>query len=214
MSINVGVLALQGAVREHIYMIKCCDANGIAVKRPSELSQIDALIIPGGESTTIGKLLVKYNFLKAIKELFEKGVPIYGTCAGLILLAKRVTNPSVDFAEKEERQCEFKPPLLGLADIEVRRNAFGRQRESFEAELDISQIGPPTFRGVFIRAPWIESVGPGVKIMARFEDKIVMAQQEKILVTAFHPELTDDYRIHRYFIEMIVRAENQEQKVR
>ncbi len=213
MTINVGVLALQGAVREHIYMIKRCNTNGIAIKKPEELSQVDALIIPGGESTAIGKLIVKYGFPGPIKELFKKGVPIYGTCAGLILLADRTTNMPVNLTKKVIEQRGIKPPLLGLMDIEVRRNAFGRQRESFETSLNIPRIGPQPFRGVFIRAPWIESVGPNVEVMARLEDKIVMARQEKLLVTAFHPELTGDFRIHKYFIQMITRAESKESKL-
>lgn len=202
MAITVGVLALQGAIREHIQMINRCNANGIAIKRPSELSQINALIIPGGESTTIGKLIIKYGFDEAICELFEKGVPIYGTCAGLILLAKSVVNGPESSNGASKEQEELKPPPLGLIDIKVRRNAFGRQRESFEADLDISKISPPAFRGIFIRAPWIESVGPGVEVLSKFEDRIVMARQGRLLVTAFHPELTDDPRIHRYFIDI------------
>jgi 5'-phosphate synthase pdxT subunit len=153
--------------------------------------------MPGGESTTIGKLLVKYGFLEPIKELFKREVPIYGTCAGLILLAGSIAG----------QPRASTPPLLGLIDIEVRRNAFGRQRESFEADLNIPKLGPLPFRGVFIRAPWIESVGPNVEVMAKFEDKIVMAQEGKLLVTAFHPELTNDPRIHKYFIEMVAKVE-------
>lgn len=207
MTLNVGVLALQGAVREHIYMIKCCDANGIAIKRPEELSAIDALIIPGGESTTIGKLLVKYNFIEPIKQLFARGIPIYGTCAGLILLASRIAGQSGDNASNKNVTKLVEPPLLGLMDIEVRRNAFGRQCESYEADLNISGMDEDPFRAVFIRAPWIESVGPKVEVMAEFDGKIVMAREEKLLVTAFHPELTADHRIHAYFISMINQKE-------
>ena len=202
MTITIGVLALQGAVREHIYMIESSNANGIAIKKPEELSQIDGLIIPGGESTTIGKLLVKYDFIEPIKELFRKGIPVYGTCAGLILIAKRLVSRPLAAVETGGLG-EAKLPLLGFMDIEVRRNAFGRQRESFEADLDIPELGAPPFRGVFIRAPWIESVGPDVRVMAKFEENIVMARAGKLVVTAFHPELTDDYRIHKYFIEMV-----------
>lgn len=167
------------------------------IKKPHELSRIDALIIPGGESTTIGKLMVKYGFVDVIRELHEEGLPIYGTCAGLILLAKRISEGTQPFDSTQGR------PLLGLMDIEARRNAFGRQRESFEADLDIAGITPPPFPAVFIRAPWIESVEPGVTIMAEFGGKVVMARQGNLLVSAFHPELMDDPRIHRYFIEMI-----------
>jgi len=205
LTLNIGVLALQGAVREHIYMIKCCDANGIAIKRPEELTKVDALIIPGGESTTIGKLLVKYDFIEPIRQLFAQGTPIYGTCAGLILLASRITGSLENESDNKNISKLVKPPLLGLMDIEVRRNAFGRQSESFEADLDISGIDGDPFRAVFIRAPWIESVGSKVKVMAEFDGKVVMAREGKLLVTAFHPELTNDPRIHAYFINMITQ---------
>lgn len=189
--VRIGVLALQGAVREHLYLLGLCKAEGVVVKKPQELNRIDGLIIPGGESTTIGKLMVKYGFIEPIKNLCERGYPIYGTCAGLILLAKKITEG-----------CQ---PLLELMDIEARRNAFGRQRESFEGDLNIAAIGEVPFRGVFIRAPWIEKVGKGVTILAKFEGKAVMARQKNLLVSAFHPELTQDARIHQYFIEMIVK---------
>jgi len=205
LTLNIGVLALQGAVREHIYMIKCCDANGIAIKRPEELTKVDALIIPGGESTTIGKLLVKYDFIEPIRQLFAQGTPIYGTCAGLILLASRITGSLENESDNKNISKLVKPPLLGLMDIEVRRNAFGRQSESFEADLDISGIDGDPFRAVFIRAPWIESVGSKIKVMAEFDGKVVMAREGKLLVTAFHPELTNDPRIHAYFINMITQ---------
>ncbi|MEW6189464.1 MAG: pyridoxal 5'-phosphate synthase glutaminase subunit PdxT [Actinomycetota bacterium] len=188
---NIGVLALQGAVREHVQMIERCKARGISIKRPHELSLIDALIIPGGESTTIGKLMEKYNFVETIRKFHADGLPVYGTCAGLILLAKKIT--------------EGTQPLLKLMDIEVKRNAFGRQRESFEANLDIPELGSRPFKGVFIRAPWIESVGSGVTVMAKFDGKIIMARQNGLLVSAFHPELTGDCRIHEYFIEKFVK---------
>jgi 5'-phosphate synthase pdxT subunit len=186
---SIGVLALQGAVREHINMLKVLGVNAIPVKWPGDLVKLDALIIPGGESTTIGKLMTKYGLVQPIQELGQAGMPIYGTCAGLILLAKKVV--------------EGDQPLLGLMDIEVRRNAFGRQRESFEADLKISEIDGSPFRGVFIRAPWIESADRGVKILATLGSTKVMARQNNFLVTAFHPELTDDNRIHRYFLNMI-----------
>jgi 5'-phosphate synthase pdxT subunit len=201
LTIDVGVLALQGAVREHVNMINSCGGRGVAVKKPEALSQIDALIIPGGESTTIGKLVTKYDFEPAIKDLNARGVPLYGTCAGLILLAKSAVNPGAP-SDAIDESMEL-PLSLGLIDLTVRRNAFGRQRESFEANLDIPELGPPAFSGVFIRAPLIESVGREVKVLARFEGKIVMARSGKILVTAFHPELTKDARIHKYFLRMV-----------
>lgn len=193
----VGVLALQGAVREHLERVRRCGSGTLAVKKLSDLTSLDGLIIPGGESTTIGKLLVKYNFVDPIRQLSEAGIPIFGTCAGLILLAKRITEGS--------------QPLLKLMDIEARRNAFGRQRESFEADLSIPDLGEKPFPGVFIRAPWIESVGDGVQVMAEFNGKAVMARQNSLLVAAFHPELTDDTRVHRYFLDMI--KENQKSAV-
>lgn len=184
---KIGVLALQGAVREHIYHIEEAGAAGKIIKWPHELDRVAGLIIPGGESTTIGKLMVEYGFIDAIRDFHAKGRPIYGTCAGMILLAKRIT--------------EGDQPLLSLMDIEARRNAFGRQRESFEADLDIKGIG--AFKAVFIRAPWIESISDGVDVMAEFDNIKVMARQGSLLVSAFHPELTGDLRVHKYFIEMV-----------
>ncbi|MFZ3063645.1 MAG: pyridoxal 5'-phosphate synthase glutaminase subunit PdxT [Actinomycetota bacterium] len=185
----VGVLALQGAVREHLERVRRCGSGTLAVKKLSDLSCLDGLIIPGGESTTIGKLLIKYDFIEPIRQLSEAGIPIFGTCAGLILLAGKITEGS--------------QPLLELMDIEARRNAFGRQRESFETDLSIPDLGEKPFPGVFIRAPWIESVGDGVRVMAEFNGKAVMARQNSLLVASFHPELTDDLRVHRYFLDMV-----------
>jgi len=185
----VGVLALQGAVREHLERVRRCGSGTLAVKKLSDLSCLDGLIIPGGESTTIGKLLIKYDFIEPIRQLSQAGIPIFGTCAGLILLAGKITEGS--------------QPLLELMDIEARRNAFGRQRESFETDLSIPDLGEKPFPGVFIRAPWIESVGDGVRVMAEFNGKAVMARQNSLLVAAFHPELTDDLRVHRYFLDMV-----------
>jgi 5'-phosphate synthase pdxT subunit len=185
----IGVLALQGAVREHAAALKASGANHVAIKWPDQLAGVDGLIIPGGESTTIGKLMTKYGFIDAIRDFAAVGRPVYGTCAGLIVVAKRIT--------------EGTAPWLALMDIEARRNAFGRQQESFEAELDIPVLGNPPFTGVFIRAPWIEAVGPGVEILARHDGHIVMARAKTLLATAFHPELTDDIRVHQYFLEMV-----------
>jgi 5'-phosphate synthase pdxT subunit len=184
---KIGVLALQGAVREHMQHIEALGATGVAVKRPRELDDIAGLIIPGGESTAIGKLMVEYDFIDAVRAFGEAGKPIYGTCAGMILLAQRI--------------AEGGQPLLGLMDIEARRNAFGRQRESFEADLDIAGIG--FFRAVFIRAPRIEAIGEGVQTLAEFDNIKVMARQNQYLASAFHPELTGDVRIHKYFLDMI-----------
>lgn len=187
---RIGILALQGAVREHASSLIEAGAEPVAIKQPEELKSLDGLIIPGGESTTIGKLMVKYGFIAAIKEFAGEGKPVYGTCAGLIVVAKKITEGS--------------KPWLSLMNIEARRNAFGRQRESFEAELDIPVFDRP-YTGVFIRAPWIEKVEPGVEVLAEYDGKKVMAREKTILVTAFHPELTADTRIHEYFIKMVRR---------
>ncbi|MFB5269103.1 pyridoxal 5'-phosphate synthase glutaminase subunit PdxT [Paenibacillus enshidis] len=185
---KIGVLALQGAVAEHIRSIGLAGAEGVAVKRTEELDEIDGLIIPGGESTTIGKLMRKYGFMEAIRKFSEEKKPIFGTCAGLIVLAKEI-------AGQEEAH-------LGLMDITVNRNAFGRQRESFEADLDIAGI-EETVRAVFIRAPLIQKVGSGVDVLAEYNGEIVTAREEHLLASSFHPELTDDYRLHQYFADMV-----------
>jgi 5'-phosphate synthase pdxT subunit len=184
---KVGVLALQGAVSEHLKSIELAGAEGVAIKRTEQLDEIEGLILPGGESTTIGKLMRKYGFIEAIRQLSAQRKPIFGTCAGLIVLAK-----SIEGAEE---------PHLGLMDITVARNAFGRQRESFETDLTVKGIDEQV-RAVFIRAPLIRSVGPGVEVLAEYRGEIVAAREGHLLVTSFHPELTDDYRMHRYFLEM------------
>lgn len=184
---TIGVLALQGAFVEHEAALRKCGALVRQVRKPEEIQEVDGLIIPGGESTTIGKLMNKYGLDKVIVDRATQGMPIWGTCAGMILLAKEI----VDSDQLR----------LGLMDISVKRNGFGRQVESFEADLEVESIGPT--RGVFIRAPYGEKAGDGVHIMARFKEKIVMAQQYNLLCTAFHPELTQDLCIHRYFLTMV-----------
>lgn len=181
------MLALQGAFIEHEAAIKKCGAQACQVRKPEELLQVDGLIIPGGESTTIGKLMHKVGLDEVILDRAAQGMPIWGTCAGMILLAKEIDNSD--------------QLRLGLMDISVKRNAFGRQVDSFEADLEVEGIG--TTRGVFIRAPYVEKVQGDVRIMSRFQDKIVMVQQNRLLSTAFHPELTQDLCIHRYFLEMV-----------
>lgn len=185
---KIGVLALQGAVREHIRLLEMAGAEAVAVKRADELADLDGLVIPGGESTTIGKLMQQYGLREPIMRLHEQGKPIFGTCAGLIMIAKRVEN--------------LDEPHLDLMDIDVKRNAFGRQRESFEADLAIQGVAD-VFPAVFIRAPYIEKVGEGVEVLSVIEDKIVAARQDRLLCAAFHPELTDDVRFHAYFVEMV-----------
>lgn len=188
LAMKVGVLALQGAVTEHIRSIELAGAEGVAVKHTEQLEELDGLIIPGGESTTIGKLMRKYEFIEAIRAFSEQGKPIFGTCAGLIVMAKEIESG-------EEAH-------LGLMDIKVSRNAFGRQRESFETNLDVKGLQEP-LRAVFIRAPLITAVGNEVDILSTYNDEIVAARQGHLLVSSFHPELTDDYSLHTYFTEMI-----------
>lgn len=185
---KVGVLALQGAVAEHIRSIESAGAEGVAIKHKEQLSELDGLIIPGGESTTIGKLMRKYDFIDAIREFSNQGKPVFGTCAGLIVMAREI-------AGGEESH-------LGLMDITVSRNAFGRQKESFETNLDVKGLNEP-LRAVFIRAPLITEVGSGVEVLSTYNNEIVTAREGHLLVSSFHPELTDDYSLHSYFLEMI-----------
>jgi len=185
--LKIGVLALQGAVSEHMDSLQKCGAAAVAVRKTSDFTGLDGLIIPGGESTTIGRLSCLYGFREGILAMAAQGKPIWGTCAGLILLAREVENQE---------------PILSLMSITVRRNAFGRQRESFEAELEIPVLGEEPFCGVFIRAPLILSVGESVKILATFQGQIVAARERNLLATSFHPELTEDLRMHKYFLNM------------
>lgn len=185
---KVGVLALQGAVAEHFRSITLAGAEGVPIKKVEQLDGIDGLIIPGGESTTIGKLMRKYDFMDAIRQFSAQGKPIFGTCAGLIVLAERIQGD-------EEAH-------LKLMDITVARNAFGRQRESFETDLPVKGI-EETVRAVFIRAPLILEVGAGVEVLSTYKDEIVTARQGHLLAASYHPELTDDYRLHQYFVEMV-----------
>ncbi|MEI2395840.1 MULTISPECIES: pyridoxal 5'-phosphate synthase glutaminase subunit PdxT [Paenibacillus] len=185
---RIGVLALQGAVTEHIVSIEKTGAQGLPIKRVEQLEEVEGLIIPGGESTTIGKLMRKYGFIEAIREFAGQGKPIFGTCAGMIVLAKHIAGGE--------------PGHLELMDITVARNAFGRQRESFECDLEVKGIAEPV-RAVFIRAPLINEVGPDVDVLTIYKDEIVTARQGNLLVSSFHPELTDDYRLHQYFADMV-----------
>ena len=184
---KIGVLALQGAVQEHLKIIEKLGHEGIAVKKVEQLEDLNGLIIPGGESTVIGKLLRKYGFDNAIKDFSEHKKPLFGTCAGLILLAKEING--------------FDDKYLGLMDIKAERNAFGRQKESFEVDLEVKGIAS-SFKAVFIRAPYIIEASEDIEILAKFDNKIVAARQNHLLCTAFHPELTDDIRMHEYFLRM------------
>jgi len=189
---RVGVLALQGAFAEHERLLRGLGHEVTQVRLPQHLEGIDRLIIPGGESTTIGKLLVAYGLLDPIRERAQREMPVWGTCAGMILLARKITEG------RPEGQ-----PALNLMDITARRNAFGRQRDSFEVDLHVKQLGDRPFRAVFIRAPVIDTVGDDVEPLATLEDgRIVAARQGRLLATAFHPELTGDDRFHRLFLDL------------
>lgn len=186
--LKIGVLGLQGAVREHIRSIEACGAKGIVVKAINQLDEVDGLIIPGGESTTMRRLIDKYHFMEPLKAFADSGKPMFGTCAGLILLAKNL----VGYSESH----------LGLLDATVERNSFGRQKDSFEAELMITGVGED-FVGVFIRAPHIVEVGEDVEILSKHDGRIVAARQGNFLGCSFHPELTDDHRMTQLFINMV-----------
>ena len=185
----VGVLALQGDFREHADMLRLLGAEAREVRKPSELDGIDGLILPGGESTTIAKLLDAYALRQPIREFAHSGRPVFGTCAGLIMLAATTVEGGLE--------------TLGLIDIVARRNAFGRQIHSCEADVDVAVLDGLAVHAVFIRAPWVESRGPGVAVLAQYEGHIVAAEQDNVLVTAFHPELTSDTRMHEYFLARV-----------
>ena len=187
---RIGVLTLQGAFAEHITMLHQLGVEVLPVRLLQELRDLDGLVIPGGESTSISKLMLDYNLLSEIRNLAKNGLPIFGTCAGMILLASEILGSNVE--------------SLRVMDIIVRRNAFGRQRDSFETELSIPVLGEKIFLGIFIRAPIIEGVDSEVRILAKLADgSSVAARQGKLLVSAFHPELTDDLRFHRYFLSIV-----------
>ena len=189
----IGVLALQGDVREHVRMLQEAGASAMAVRRPGELDAVDGLVIPGGESTTMWKLAEAFDMLQPLRMRIKEGMPAYGSCAGMIMLADRIE----DGAAGQQ--------TIGGIDMVVRRNAFGRQVDSFEADLDFA--GAP-LHAVFIRAPWVESVGADVEVLGTAEpgDRIVAVRQGPLLATSFHPELTGDPRVHRYFVEMVVNT--------
>ncbi|WP_232323698.1 pyridoxal 5'-phosphate synthase glutaminase subunit PdxT [Catenuloplanes japonicus] len=194
--LTIGVLALQGDVREHLSALAECDALARPVRRPSELDSVDALVIPGGESTTISNLAIEFGLFEPIKKRINGGMPVYGSCAGMILLAGTVLDGRED-----------RPPFGGI-DMIVRRNAFGRQVDSFEAPVGIDGIDGAPFHAVFIRAPWVEEVGPEAQVLGRVTSgaaagRIVAVRQGHLLATAFHPELTGDLRVHEYFVELV-----------
>ncbi|MCW2598510.1 MAG: glutamine amidotransferase [Frankiales bacterium] len=187
---RVGVLALQGDVREHVAALTVAGAVPVEVRRPTDLEGLDGIVLPGGESTTMGKLLRIFELLGPLRSLLAGGLPAYGTCAGMILLASEI----VDGRRDQE--------LLGGLDITVRRNAFGSQVHSFEADLDVAGVG--TVHGVFIRAPWVERAGPEVEVLASVGEHPVAVRQGHLLATSFHPELTGDERMHAFFVRRLV----------
>jgi len=187
-ALRIGVLALQGDFEEHMRMVERCGHEPTKVRLPEEIEGIDGLIIPGGESTTFGIIMERRNLIAPIRRAALSGMPIFGTCAGAIVLAKEIEGRN--------------QPRLSLMDISVRRNAFGRQINSFEADIEIPLLGEPPFRCVFIRAPIITKVGEGVEVLAKFEDKVVLAKQGNMMACSFHPELTNDLRLHQYFISL------------
>ena len=186
----VGVLAVQGAVREHLEALRRIGVAAGPVRTPEEIAASEALILPGGESTAIGKLMARYGLLQPVQDLVASGRPVLGTCAGAILLAKRIESAAAD------------QPALGLMDIAVERNAFGRQVDSFEADLDFAGLDGVPFRAVFIRAPIIKPVGEDVQVLATHGSSVAAARQGRMLALSFHPELTSDPRIHQYFLSM------------
>jgi 5'-phosphate synthase pdxT subunit len=186
---KIGVLALQGDVREHVRALEETGAAAVTVRRSYELDSVDGLIVPGGESTTIGKLLDRFELLEPIKERAAAGMPLWGTCAGLILMADEVSG-------REDAPHRFR-----LLDVVVARNAYGRQTESFETDLDVEGLDEP-FRAVFIRAPVIESAGPDVEVLASFDGKPVLVRSGSLLASSFHPEMTGDCRVHEMFVDL------------
>jgi 5'-phosphate synthase pdxT subunit len=193
--LKIGVLALQGAVREHVWAVEKCGAEAVIIKHKEELDDIDGLILPGGESTTMRRLIDKYDFMDSLKEFARSGKPMFGTCAGLILLAKRLVG--------------YETPHIGVMDITVERNSFGRQRESFEADLSIKGVAED-YPAVFIRAPHIVEVGEKVEILCKHNDRIVVAREGQFLGCSFHPELTEDIRFTAYFVEMVREAKSKQ----
>lgn len=199
---RIGVLALQGDVREHVFALEAAGADAVAVRRPAELDEIDGIVIPGGESTTMSKLLGIFDLFDPLVDKLSDGLPAYGSCAGMIMLASTILDTRPDARH------------LDALDVTVRRNAFGRQVESFETDLEFAGItdaeGAAPMRAVFIRAPWVESVAPEVEVLARVPDgpaagRIVAVRQGNVLATSFHPEVTGDRRVHEYFVEMVRR---------
>ncbi len=205
MSITVGVLSIQGDVQENILSAKSAlaelglDGNIVDVRIPEEISQLDGLIIPGGESTTIGQLSLVNGSLKIIKEKIQGGMPVLGICAGMIMLSNTANDRIVGKIDQ---------PLLDVLDIKLERNSFGRQKQSFESDISLGSINIPKFNGVFIRAPSVSDVGSDVEVLSKFNERIVAVKKGKVIGTAFHPELADDTALHKYFINLINTSKN------
>ncbi|ONK15702.1 pyridoxal 5'-phosphate synthase glutaminase subunit PdxT [Streptomyces sp. MP131-18] len=190
----IGVLALQGDVREHVAALTGAGARAVPVRRPGELAAVDGLVIPGGESTTISKLATAFGLLEPLRERVRAGLPVYGSCAGMIMLADKILDPRSG------------QETVGGIDMIVRRNAFGRQNESFEAAVEVAGVPGGPVQGVFIRAPWVESIGAAAESIAAYEGHSVAVRQGPLLATAFHPELTGDHRVHALFADMVRAA--------
>jgi len=195
-SVRVGVLALQGDTREHLAALREAGAEASTVRRRSELDSVDGLVIPGGESTAMSHLLREFELLEPLRQRLADGMPAYGSCAGMILLASEILDAGAPGREAV--------PLGGI-DMTVRRNAFGRQVDSFEGDIDFEGLDGPA-HAVFIRAPWVERVGPAVRVLARAGDHIVAVRQGRVLATAFHPEMTGDRRVHKLFVDIVAGA--------
>ena len=205
MSLTFGVLSIQGDVLENILSVKAAidelgiDGTVTAVRTPDEISKVDGLVIPGGESTTIGQLSKFNGSLKILKEKIEQGMPVLGICAGMVLLSNNANDKVVGKIDQ---------PLLNILDIKLERNSFGRQRESFESDISLNSIGIPTFNGVFIRAPSISEVGSNVEVLSKFNEKIIAVKKNNVIGVAFHPELTNDISLHKYFVNLTNTLKN------
>ncbi len=202
---NIGILALQGDVTENFMSTMLAmnelgvDGSVSQVKTPDQISALDGLIIPGGESTMMGQLSMVNGAMNALKEKIESGLPVLGICAGMILLSKN---------SKDRVVGSTKQPLLDALDVEIERNSFGRQKDSFEADISLDNMDIPSFQGVFIRAPAVLHTGSDVETLAKFNEKVIAVKQGNIIATSFHPELTKDVSIHRHFVEMVKAAKN------
>ncbi|MCH7561639.1 MAG: pyridoxal 5'-phosphate synthase glutaminase subunit PdxT [Thaumarchaeota archaeon] len=205
MSLNIGILSIQGDVQENLLSARAAlneldiDGKVTDVKTPEEISQLDGVIIPGGESTTIGQLSLVNGSLKVLKEKIENGMPVLGICAGMIMLSKTANDRIVGNTDQ---------PLLDILDIKLERNSFGRQRESFEADVSMDSIDIPKFNGVFIRAPSISDVGSDIEVLSKFNERIVAVKKGNVIATSFHPELTEDISLHKYFINLVNASKN------